>query len=186
MKIKNCFLHFKKICIHKYWVGYYCFKLGIPWRGIKHDLSKFSPIEFWESVEYYQGTSSPIDACKKDKGWSKAWQHHKGRNDHHYEYFVDDLDHGGKPLLMPFECALEMFCDYLGAGRAYYGKDFTYNKEYEWWLKKIENPILMHPVIQKFITFGLEYCAENNELPSKNILYKSYLGLKKKNDIFIK
>lgn len=25
MKIKNCFLHFKKICIHKYWVGYYCF-----------------------------------------------------------------------------------------------------------------------------------------------------------------
>ena len=56
MKIKNCFLHFKKICIHKYWVGYYCFKLGIPWRGIKHDLSKFSPIEFWESVKYYQGT----------------------------------------------------------------------------------------------------------------------------------
>ena len=72
MKIKNCFLHFKKICIHKYWVGYYCFKLGIPWRGIKHDLSKFSPIEFWESVEYYQGTSSTIDACNTDKGWSKA------------------------------------------------------------------------------------------------------------------
>ena len=185
MKIKNCFLHFKKICIHKYWVGYYCFKLGIPWRGIKHDLSKFSPIEFWESVEYYQGTSSPIDACKKDKGWSKAWQHHKGRNDHHYEYFVDDLDHGGKPLLMPFKCALEMFCDYLGAGRAYYGKDFTYNKEYEWWLKKIENPILMHPSIKSFITFSLMDCKITNDLPNKDSLkvYYNYFT-RKENKLF--
>ena len=50
----------------------------------------------------------------------------------------------------------------------------------------MESPLAMHPVIQKFITFSLEYCAENNKLPSKNILHKSYLGLKKKNDIFIK
>lgn len=51
----NFYNHFKKVCKHKYWVGYYCFKAGIPWRGIKHDMSKFSPIEFLESVKYYQG-----------------------------------------------------------------------------------------------------------------------------------
>lgn len=54
MKIKNAYKHFMKICKHKYWVGYYCFKAGIPWRGIKHDMSKFSPVEFWESVKYFK------------------------------------------------------------------------------------------------------------------------------------
>lgn len=74
----NTFKHFKKICIHKYWVFYYCCKAGIPFQGLIHDLSKFSPTEFIESIKYYQGTSSPIDACKKDKGWSAAWMHPNG------------------------------------------------------------------------------------------------------------
>ena len=159
--LKNCLKHFQKICTHKFWVGYYCFKAGIPWRGIKHDMSKFSPVEFWESVKYFQGTSSPIDACKKEKGWSRAWQHHKGRNDHHYEYWTDDYDHGGKPLIMPFDCAMEMLCDYLGAGRAYMGKDFTYHKEAQWWFDKKSKSLMMHPVIKDFITYMLiEQAAE--------------------------
>lgn len=156
MKITNVVKHFSKICKHKFWVGYYCFKAGIPWRGIKHDMSKFSPVEFWESVKYFQGTSSPIDACKKENGWSKAWQHHKGRNDHHYEYWQDDFDHGGKALIMPFECALEMLCDYLGAGRAYMGKNFSYKKEYLWWQEKKALPIAMHPAIIDFIEHELQ------------------------------
>ena len=67
--LKNILLHFKKICVHKHYVRKYCWKVGLYWRGITHDLSKFSPVEFWESVRYYQGNSSPIDACKKDKGY---------------------------------------------------------------------------------------------------------------------
>lgn len=157
MKAKE---HFKTVCKHKYWVGYYCFKAGIPWRGIKHDMSKFSPTEFIESVKYYQGTDSPINACKKDKGWSKAWQHHKGRNDHHYEFWTDDLDHGGKPLLMPYECALECICDFLGAGRAYNGDKFTYAGELAWWEKRIKNPLMMHPAIKAFITYELKLFAK--------------------------
>lgn len=27
----------------------------------------FPPIEFWEGVKYWQGTRSPIDACKEEK-----------------------------------------------------------------------------------------------------------------------
>lgn len=150
--IKNTFRHFNKICKHKWWVFYYCCKAGIPWRGIKHDMSKFSPTEFWESVRYYQGDRSPIDACKEDNGYSKAWLHHKGRNSHHYEYWQDNFDNGGQPLQMPYREAVEMLCDYLGAGRAYMGKNFTYQKEYNWWRKKCENSLAMHPNIVDFIT----------------------------------
>ena len=71
ISIPKVLKHFGKICQHKWWVFYYCCKAGIPWRGFMHDWSKFSPVDFWESVKYYQGTSSPIDAAKKDKGWSK-------------------------------------------------------------------------------------------------------------------
>ena len=149
--IKNTFRHFAKICKHKYWVFYYCCKAGIPWRGFMHDWSKFSPIEFWESVRYYQGDSSPIDACKKDKGVSRAWMHHKGRNTHHYEYWQDNFDNGGQPVQMSYKDAVEMLCDYLGAGRAYMGKDFTYKKEYEWWINKSSKPLAMHEHTKAFI-----------------------------------
>ena len=147
----NFYNHFKKVCKHKYLVGYYCFKAGIPWRGIKHDMSKFSPVEFLESVKYYQGNRSPIDRCKEVNGWSKAWQHHKGRNDHHYEYFIDNLDNGGEAIEMPKDCVLELIADYLGAGRAYMGKSFSYKKEYEWWENKKQKPLLMHKNTKKFI-----------------------------------
>lgn len=159
----NTWKHFKTVCVHKYYVFKYCRAAGIPWRGIKHDLSKFHPIEFFESVKYYQGTSSPIDACKKDKGYSKAWLHHKGRNSHHYEYFVDNFDLGGVALQMPFEDALELICDYLGAGEAYMKKNFTYANEYDWWLKKSSLPLLMHPQTKIFIDLTLRSLKESNQ-----------------------
>ena len=73
-----------------------------------HDWSKFHPVEFFESVKYYQGISSPIPFCKLVNGVSYAWQHHKGHNPHHYEYWVDNLD-GGHPTyhLMPYEYVME-------------------------------------------------------------------------------
>jgi hypothetical protein len=130
--------------------------MGIPIQGLLHDLSKFSLVEFWEGVRYYQGTFSPIDACKKENGWSPAWMHHKGRNKHHYEYWMDNLDDGGTPLEMPLKYKKEMLCDYLGAGRAYYGKDFTYEKEYEWWQNKLSKPLAMHDSNKDFISMYME------------------------------
>lgn len=168
--LKNSLKHFWKICKHKYWVFHYCCKAGIPWRGIKHDMSKFSPTEFWESVRYYQGNRSPIDACKEDKGYSKAWLHHKGRNRHHYEYWQDNFDKGGQPLQMPYKDAVEMLCDYLGAGRAYMGKDFSYQKEWEWWLKKSAKPLAMHPQTKDFIEKCIFIRKANNILPLKEII----------------
>ena len=172
----NVFKHLKKILIHKYWVGLYCFKCGLYWRGLVHDLSKFSPVEFFESIKYYQGNSSPIDAAKKDKGYSLAWMHHKGRNKHHYEYWTDNYDNGTTCIEMPFIYAVEMLCDYLGAARAYWGKDFTYAAEYDWWIKK-SKVAKMHPNTKNFITFVLA-CMANIEkvgLNTENFLNHNLL-----------
>lgn len=144
--------HLKTILIHKWWVFYYACKLGIPWRGIKHDMSKFSPVEFWESVRYWSGTKSPIPVCKEIQGYSLAWQHHKGRNSHHYEYWVDALDRGGVAIKMPWKDLLELVADYLGAARAYLGKDFSLQKEADWWFYKRRENIKMHEESQDAVT----------------------------------
>lgn len=130
--------HLKTVIVHKYWVFKYACILGIPWRGLKHDMSKFSPVEFWESVRYWDGKSSPIPKCKKDIGYSRAWQHHKGHNTHHYEYWVDYLDDGGKPIKMPWKDLLELVADWLGAGRAYEKGKFTLAGEKDYVLKKLK------------------------------------------------
>ena len=163
MHMSNFFKHFKKVCVHKYWVFRYCLKAGIPTQGLLHDLSKFSPTEFLESVKYYQGSSSPIDACKKEKGYSEAWMHHKGRNKHHYEFWQDNFDNGGVAIEMPLKYKKEMICDYIGAGRSYYGKSFNMQKEYEWWLNKKSKPLAMHEKDKVFIDKFFEICMSQGE-----------------------
>lgn len=181
--IINAFKHLRKILIHKYWVGLYCFKCGLYWRGLVHDLSKFSPVEFFESIKYYQGDSSPINAAKKDKGYSKAWLHHRGRNKHHYEYWTDNYDNGTTCIKMPFIYTVEMLCDYLGAAHAYWGKSFSYTAEYDWWHEK-RKTAKMHPSTKNFITQVLRTLAKyekydyyiNNILQYNNLLliYQKY------------
>jgi hypothetical protein len=162
--IQKFFGHLKTVTKHKYWVWYYMHKCGKGWRGLWHDMSKFSPIEFWESVKYYSGTRSQIDACKEDKGISMAWMHHKGCNPHHYEYWQDNFDHGGEPKEMPWKYKVEMICDYLAAGRAYMGKNFSYQAEYEWWLKKLELPRRQHEKDKEFVTTILKQLAYEEAL----------------------
>ena len=70
--MKKYFKHFLTITKHKWYVMKFCFKCGQYKRGIMHDLSKFGPTEFFSSARYFQGDSSPIDAEKRDKGYSLA------------------------------------------------------------------------------------------------------------------
>jgi hypothetical protein len=126
MLIKNFFLHLSLVLRHKHRVFMNCVKCGIPFRGIMHDLSKFSPSEFFESVKYYQGDRSPIGACRRATGKSEAWLHHKGRNKHHIEYWLDP-ECKVTPL-MPYKYAVECACDKLAATYVYAGG------EYEWGL----------------------------------------------------
>ena len=178
MILKNALSHFKKICIHKYYVAHYCFMCGLYWQGIIHDLSKFSYIEFSESVKYYCGTSSPINECKKVNGYSRAWFHHRGRNPHHWAYWVDDFDQGMIPKKMPFKYVLEMMCDYLGAGHAYSQGQFTIWSEYDWWkqhrcldVMHKDTVKLMDILFTAMLRYGIESTLCNKKFLSK-LAYK--------------
>ena len=169
MEFRNIFRHLHLVNKHRFYVFKNCVKAGIIWQGLTHDLSKYSPTEFFESVQYFNGEISPIDVCKREKGYSNAWLHHKGRNKHHYEYWQDNFDKGGTPLKMPYKYALEMVCDYLGAGQAYYGvkrlnKTF-YKDEYAWWKIKKSNPLAMNLHTKLFIELMLSTMAKegNND-----------------------
>lgn len=88
--------HFRTITRHKLLVMQKCFRVGLYRQGLLHDLSKYSPTEFLVGMKYYQGNRSPNNAEREDTGVSLSWLHHKGRNRHHYEYWVDyDPARGG-------------------------------------------------------------------------------------------
>ncbi|MFR5151533.1 MAG: DUF5662 family protein [Ruminococcus sp.] len=96
-------LHFKTITKHKLMVMHYCFRIGLYKQGLLHDLSKYTPSEFLVGCKYYQENRSPNNAEREDTGVSTAWLHHKGRNKHHYEHWVDysindpeHVDHGSE------------------------------------------------------------------------------------------
>ena len=81
--------HFKTITKHRHVVIVHCFKAGVFWQGLRHDLSKYSPTEFIPGMKYYAGTHSPNETERAEFGYSLAWIHHKGRNKHHFEYWTD-------------------------------------------------------------------------------------------------
>ena len=135
MLIKNIVKHFILITKHKYKVFILCTKAGIPIRGLLHDLSKYSPTEFFESVKYYNGKYSPIANCKKENGYSKAWLHHFGRNKHHHEYWYDYGAPEPTPVI-PYKYTVEMICDGLAAGMVYQGKKWTKEYQLEYWNNK--------------------------------------------------
>ena len=122
--------HFKTITTHKIVVMKGCFAVGLYKQGLLHDMSKYTLTEFIPGMVYYQGTRSPNNAEREDKGYSSAWLHHKGRNKHHYEYWIDYISKAepGKPIIvgckMPVKYVVEMFVDRVAACKVYNGKDF--------------------------------------------------------------
>ena len=177
MKVINIFKHTKLVIKHKLVVFKLCCKIGIPWRGFMHDWSKFSPTEFWESIKYYRGNGSPIRLCKAEKGYSKAWLHHKGRNKHHPEYWIDYSLHD-KTVIMPYKYAAEMICDKMAAGIVYSGKEWTNNTQIDYYMKERETS-LIHPQIDKFMIAVFTEVSKNGldkTLTKQNIkrLYEKY------------
>ena len=128
--------HFKTITRHKILVAKGCFKLGLYYQGIMHDMSKYSPTEFLVGVKYYQGTESPNNAERMEEGISMSWLHHKGRNKHHFEYWIDysiDKDHPGLVgMKIPKKYMAEMFVDRVSAGKIYNGDEFDQKSPLEY------------------------------------------------------
>ena len=104
--------HFDTITHHKLLVMKYCFECGLYRQGLTHDLSKYSPTEFIPGCIYYQGDHSPNEAERQARGYTAAWLHHKGRNRHHLEYWID---YGvGKGGLEGMKIPLRYICEGLG------------------------------------------------------------------------
>ena len=177
--LKNVIKHFCLITRHRWLVFKLCCRIGLPWRGLLHDLSKYSPTEFLESIRYYEGTRSPIMGAKEEKGYSKAWLHHKGRNKHHSEYWID-LNAPQKAPIMPYKYLAEMLCDKLAAGLIYQGKNWTKGYQLEYWKKEREK-VLINENIKELVTDFLVQVSKDGiekTLTKKNVqeLYKKYCG----------
>lgn len=120
--------HLKTINHHKRLVMHNCFRVGLYKQGLLHDLSKYSPVEFRAGAKYFVGTRSPNELERLDVGYSAAWLHHKGRNKHHLEYWIDYSPTGDHRLCgmeMPVNYVVEMFCDRVAASKTYLGAKYT-------------------------------------------------------------
>jgi hypothetical protein len=131
--------HFIVITKHKYFVMIECFKRGLYWQGIVHDLSKYSIMEFVQSARYFQGNRSPISKIKAELGCSTAWLHHKGRNKHHWEYWTDFFNGAIKPCKVPEKYLVEMACDMIGASKAYLKTEYDSKEPLAYFNKNSKN-----------------------------------------------
>ena len=147
MKAVNIIRHFITITEHKLLVMCHCFQVGLYRQGLLHDLSKYSPEEFFTGVRFYQGNRSPNAAEREILGFSKAWLHHKGRNKHHYEYWIDISKNKEEGLVgnkMPLRYVIEMVMDRIAACKVYRGKDYTDGAAWEYY-EKTRKYVTMHP-----------------------------------------
>ena len=158
------FLHFHTITKHRHRVISHCFRAGIGFQGLFHDLSKYSPTEFIPGARYYQGTRSPNERERELFGYSVAWMHHKGRNRHHFEYW-NDLNPKSKmyePVKMPIRFVKEMFCDRVAASKIYQGEKYLDRQPLDYFLRGNARK-KMHPDTADLLEHWLTMLAEEGE-----------------------
>lgn len=148
----NHLKYFLFLVRHKFYVAHACFRYGLYWRGIKHDWSKLLPCEWFPYVESFYGIGSdtypvtwtwPYHLTKEGvrEAFDRAWLHHQHWNPHHWQRWILREDSGATKILeMPPKDAIEMYCDWEGAGLAITGK-----KDVASWYEKNQEKILLHP-----------------------------------------
>ncbi len=156
--------HFKTITKHRLLVLQGCVQVGLVWQGLTHDLSKYTPTEFWNGARYYQGNRSPNTAEREDKGFSEAWMHHKGRNRHHYEYWTDmnRQTRCYEAVEMPRRYLVEMVMDRRAACLTYEGRNYTPGSALNYFAKSRERE-LMHPATRQQLEYILTMLRDRGE-----------------------
>ena len=137
--------HKKTIRMHRRYVRKMCWKMGLFWQGLVHDLSKYSREEM-SIAKYYSGTKSPHANCRDILGYSPSWLHHYHKNKHHWQFWLDIEDWPDKvtPIKMPYKYVIEMFCDFVGAGKAYSKGKWNQHMPLQYYKEKCEGKRLMH------------------------------------------
>ena len=112
---------------HRWFVMIECFKVGLIWRGLVHDLDKFRPDEFFPYAHHFYGnikkgrdkTGYYKPTNTGDPDFDYAWFLHQKRNDHHWQWWIMPDDTEGSVILsMSYSAIIEMICDWVGAGKA--------------------------------------------------------------------
>lgn len=165
--------HFVTITKHRHLVMRYCFRLGLVRQGLTHDLSKYSLVEFLPGAKYFQGNRSPQALERELFGYSAAWLHHKGRNKHHFEYWVD-----GAPVRMPPKYLAEMICDRIAASRIYLKDKYTDSSALEYFVTRTDKNG-MNAETAKQLAYFLTLLSEKGEDAMFKEL-KDYLKANKK------
>ena len=173
MNLRYVLKHFHLVNKHRFYVFKLSCMAGIPFRGLVHDLSKYSYDEFWISCKYYDGHRSPIKIARDKLGYSTVWCHHKGRNKHHFEYWEDVSRDKRIGVFIPYKYIVESICDKVAAGMAYKGKDWNQSEPVDYWRKiDRDNIVVKHPGSVEFVDIVLERLSSDglkNTLNRKNL-----------------
>jgi len=177
--------HFKTITWHRLLVCKECFGVGLYRQGLCHDLSKYSPSEFIVGAKYFQGDRSPNNAERENIGYSSAWLHHKGRNKHHYEYWIDyslrSVPGGMAPAPMPMRYIIEMLMDRVAACKVYNKGHYTSKDPWEYYLGGRE-VMQLHAKTKAVLELLLYMLMVSGEKETYRFAKKEFLANKKKWD----
>lgn len=161
--------HFRTITEHKLQVMQHCFAVGLYYQGIMHDMSKYTPAEFFMGCKYYQdGKRSPNNGERDAKGYSSAWMHHKGRNRHHFEFWTDysqKVIPGQPPVVpvqMPRKYVAEMLMDRIAASKIYLKGAYTQHEPLKYF-ERGRSRQLMHPQTAKELKCMLKILDKRGE-----------------------
>ncbi len=157
--------HFCTITHHKILVMKGCFQVGLYRQGLMHDLSKYGWTEFRVGAKYYQGTRSPNNAERENQGYSSAWLHHKGRNKHHYEYWIDygtGENRGLVGMRMPEKYVVEMFVDRMSASKIYMKETYDDSQPLAYYKRGLPYTVL-HKDTKELLETLLYMLAEKGE-----------------------
>lgn len=123
--MKKYWDYFKYVMEHKKNVFIECMKEGLILHAFTHDLSKFSPLEFFAYANH------DFSSDKYDEKFERAWVHHQKRNKHHWNYWVVDA-YKRKAIRMPTKYVKQMVCDWRAMSRKFGGSTAEYYLQNKW------------------------------------------------------
>ena len=158
-------LHYLKyVLTHKWFVMILCFKEGLIWRGLVHDMSKFLPSEWFPYVEFFHGPNG----VKNDNGpspktkerFKRAVDLHYSRNRHHADHWKQTFQDFNRAEMtycpiMGKRDVMEMLCDWHAAGRTQVGPTHAGWGQVAEWFRENKNKIPLHPITRTGVELAI-------------------------------
>ncbi len=182
MSFKKACRHLSTVRAHRREVRRNCFRMGLYLQGLTHDLSKYTWPELRIGAKYFREDQSPHNGEREEYGYSSAWLHHKGRNKHHMEYWIDYDVHGDGHIAgmrMPEKYLAEMFADRVAASKIYKKEKYTDSAPLEYYMAKREFHVI-HPETRKTLEKLLRMLSERGEEETFRYVREDLLGKKKR------